>query len=115
MTVEAILDQCLEDIRQRHASVADCLARYPEYAKDLEPLLRAALALEQAADVQPTPEFKRGLRERIMNFSKPDETKSIQNLLSRSDAPQESASEDADIDSQDRESRTPVSFVPPTK
>jgi hypothetical protein len=115
MTIEAILDQCLEDIRQRHASIADCLARYPEHAKELEPLLQAALAFEQAASVQPTPEFKQALRERILSFSKPDETKPIEDLLSASDAAQKSVSEDADLDSQDQESPTSVSLVPPTK
>lgn len=115
MTIEAILDQCLEEIRQRHASVADCLARYPEHADELEPLLQAALALEQAAPVQPTPEFKQALRERILSFTKPDETEPIQDLLSTSDAAQKPVSEDADPDSQDQESPTSVSLVRPTK
>jgi hypothetical protein len=115
MTIEAILDQCLEDIRQRHASIADCLARYPEHAKQLEPLLRTALALEQAAGVQPTPEFKQGLRARILGFSKPEETEPIQGLLSSSDAAEKSGSKDADLDSQDQESPTSVSLVPPAK
>ncbi len=115
MTIEAILDQCLEDIRQRHASIADCLARYPEHAKELEPLLQVALAMEQAADVQPSPEFKRGLRERILSFPKPEETEPIQDLLSASDAALKSHSEDADLNSKDQESPTSVSLVPPTK
>lgn len=115
MTIEAILDQSLEDIRQRQASIADCLARYPEHAEELEPLLQAALALEQAADVRPTPEFKQGLRERILSFSRPEETKTIQDLLSPSDAPQKSVPENPDLDSKGQQSPASVSLVPPTK
>ncbi len=115
MMIEAILDQCLEDIRQRRASIVDCLARYPEHAKELEPLLHAALALEQAADVQPTPEFKHALRERILSFSETKETRSVQDLLSSSDAAQKSDSDDADLDSHDPESPASFSLVPPRK
>ncbi len=86
MTIEVSLDQCLEEIRQGRASVADCLSRYPEHAKQLEPLLKAALALEQLPDLKPSNEFKRGLRERILNFDKPEETEPIRDLLSDSDA-----------------------------
>ncbi len=71
--IEAILDQCLEDIRENHASLEDCLAKYPDYAQELKPLLQAALALEQAADVRPTKDFKDKLRERILNFSDPED------------------------------------------
>ncbi len=115
MTIEAILDQCLEDVEQRHASIANCLARYPEYAMELEPLLRAALALGQAAHLKPAPEFKQALRERIMSFSKPQETEPIRDLLSSSDAAPKSASKDPIPDSKDKESPTSISLVPPTK
>ncbi len=86
MTIEEILDECLEDIRRRHATMADCLARFPGHANELEPLLQVALGLEQAADVRPTEEFKRGLRERIQSFCKPEETSIVKDLLSASDA-----------------------------
>ncbi len=69
--IEAILDQCLEDISLKHATLDECLAKYPDYAAELKPLLEAALALEQATDVRPTAEFKDKLRERILNFSDP--------------------------------------------
>lgn len=86
MTIEAALDQCLEDIRQHRASVADCLARHPEHARELEPLLLAAIALEQMPDVLPSAEFKRGLRERILSFDKRDAIEPIRDLLSSSDS-----------------------------
>ncbi len=106
MTIEAILDQCLEEIRQGRASLADCLGCHPEHAKELEPLLQAALALEQMPDLKPSTEFKRGLRERILNFDKPEETEPIRDLLSSSDAR---------LDSEKQESATPVSSVPAKK
>jgi hypothetical protein len=106
MTIEAILDQCLEEIRQGRCSLADCLGRYPEHAKELEPLLKAALALEQMPDLRPSNEFKRGLRERILNFDKPEETEPIRDLLSSSDAR---------MDPEKKQSHTSVSPVPAKK
>ncbi len=88
MTIEAILDECLDAIRQRRATIAECLARYPDQAAELEPLLKAALSLDEAPDVQPSPEFKRALRERIMGFTRPEEGKGLEDLFARSDADQ---------------------------
>ncbi len=71
--IEAILDECLQDICLNHASLESCLARYPEYAAELKPLLEAALALMQAAEVRPNQTFKDKLRARILNFSDPED------------------------------------------
>ena len=71
--IESILDECLEEIRAGRATVAACLARYPEYADDLKPLLEVALALEQVPDVKPSEEFKRSTRELL---SRAGETRS---------------------------------------
>jgi hypothetical protein len=55
---ENILDECLERMRQGE-SVEQCLARYPELAAELAPLLRVAMASQKASStVKPRPEFK---------------------------------------------------------
>jgi hypothetical protein len=56
--IEKILDECLEGLRQGD-SVEQCLARYPEQAAELDPLLGVALASQKASlAVEPRPEFK---------------------------------------------------------
>ena len=37
-----ILDECLESLLTGQETVEQCLQRYPEYAAELEPLLRTA-------------------------------------------------------------------------
>jgi hypothetical protein len=59
---ENILDECLERVLHKGATVEQCLAGYPEYAADLEPLLRTALAASDAAAVKPRPEFRERAR-----------------------------------------------------
>ena len=49
---EAILDDCLSHLREG-ASIEACLARYPEYAVELEPLLRIALRAQELKPVEP--------------------------------------------------------------
>ncbi len=64
--IDAILDQCLDSMFERQATIAECLQRYPEYAKDLEPLLQMAVALQTVQDVQPSSGFKSSLRARLV-------------------------------------------------
>jgi len=53
-----ILDECLERILANGETTEQCLERYPEYAAELEPLLRTAMITNEAIDVTPSPEFK---------------------------------------------------------
>ncbi|MBI4790415.1 MAG: hypothetical protein HY782_25575 [Chloroflexi bacterium] len=69
--IELILDECLEDIRAKRATVADCLARRPNVAADLAPLLEMALAIAGVPEVRPSEEFKRATRERLLRLSPP--------------------------------------------
>jgi hypothetical protein len=63
--IENILDECLEGLRQGD-SVEQCLARHPERAAELEPLLRVAKASQKASlSVEPRPEFKARARNEI--------------------------------------------------
>ena len=53
-----ILNECLERLLIYGETVEQCTASYPEYTAELEPLLRTALASQQASAVQPRPEYK---------------------------------------------------------
>lgn len=71
LPIDEIVDRCIEDIRGGRATVEECLRRYPERRRDLEPLLRAAAAMsalsrgEQATapDPQQRLAFMAALRE----------------------------------------------------
>lgn len=52
-----ILNECIERVLDGE-SVESCLAAFPEYAAELEPLLRTAVATWNATDVLPRPEFR---------------------------------------------------------
>ncbi len=73
--IESILDQCLEDIRARRATLAQCLARYPEHAEELKPLLEMALAIEEIPDVKPSDEFKRATQDLLSRLGQMDSSK----------------------------------------
>jgi len=49
---EAILDESLSRLKQKE-SIEACLGRYPQYAAQLEPLLRTALEVEVLKDTEP--------------------------------------------------------------
>lgn len=65
--VEEILQSCLDLIRTRQETVDSALARYPEKADELRPMLEAATWLhEQRQVVAPRPEFLAESRQRLM-------------------------------------------------
>lgn len=61
-----VLEECLELVRGRKATVEECLERYPDLREKLEPVLRTALVLEATPKVEPAPSFKSALRMRLM-------------------------------------------------
>ena len=62
-----ILNDCTERLLQGD-SVEQCLARYPEQAAELEPLLRVALAARKTSSaVEPRPEFKARVRREVQS------------------------------------------------
>ncbi len=69
MTIQEALDRCLEDISVGNLSVDECLARYPQYASQLRPLLRTAARLEAANEVRPSRAFKSNLRKQLTSDS----------------------------------------------
>ena len=52
-----ILNECLDRVL-RGETIERCLQSYPDQARELEPLLRTALAAKQAVYIQPRAEFK---------------------------------------------------------
>jgi len=56
--IEAILIQCIDDIKVGKASLEDCLDRHPDVRHELEPLLRVALSIKEPADTRPSDAFK---------------------------------------------------------
>ncbi|MEA1959506.1 MAG: DUF5667 domain-containing protein [Chloroflexota bacterium] len=56
--IEDILARCIADVKAGRAGIEDCLARYPRFSDELEPLLRLALSIEPPAEVEPSQAFK---------------------------------------------------------
>jgi len=64
--VEEILAQCIEDIKVGKASLSDCLERYPDMRRELEPLLKIALSIKEPSDIRPSDAFKIRARVNLM-------------------------------------------------
>src|SRR5512140_202174 len=63
--LEAILDICLYQLEDGESDIDECLARYPEHAGELKPLLRAATKLSIAREVLPDPSYKARARTQL--------------------------------------------------
>ena len=63
--LETILDICLYQINQGESSIDECLARYPEHATQLQPLLLAATKLTRGREVMPDPSYKMRARSQL--------------------------------------------------
>ncbi len=64
---EAVLEACLQALREGHADIDACLRRYPAHADALRPQLIAALKLMAAYDgTQPSGQFASAARERFL-------------------------------------------------
>jgi len=63
--LETILDACLNQIEDGESSIDECLARYPEHAAELKPLLTAATRLARGREVMPDPAYKTRARTQL--------------------------------------------------
>lgn len=63
--LEKALASCLERV-EHGESLESCLARYPEMASDLGPLLRTAILVRQTSRATPRQEFRAAGRRRLM-------------------------------------------------
>ncbi|MCD5401406.1 DUF5667 domain-containing protein [candidate division NPL-UPA2 bacterium] len=66
MKIEDILAECIEEVKAGRSSVDDCLAKYPSLAKQLAPLLRLALEIQEPPEVKPSTAFKVRARVQLM-------------------------------------------------
>jgi hypothetical protein len=67
---ELVLDECLTQLASGASSLDEILARHPEHAAQLSPLLQAALRFDVAQNVQPSPAFKARARGQLTNYMK---------------------------------------------
>ena len=63
--LETILDTCLYQIEEGESNIEACLARYPDHAEELKPLLMAATRLARAREVVPDPSYKARARTQL--------------------------------------------------
>lgn len=63
---DARLHECLEALIEGRWDLDACLARYPEDAEALRPMLEAAIVTSRAYDVEPRAEFATSARERFL-------------------------------------------------
>lgn len=61
-----VLDECLTLLAEERASVEECLARYPQYADDLRPLLEVALKMRRVPQPIPRPPAAAAGRRRML-------------------------------------------------
>jgi hypothetical protein len=66
--LETILDICLYQIEEGESSIDECLARYPEHAAQLQPLLLAANKLTRAREVVPDPSYRMRARTELNTY-----------------------------------------------
>lgn len=62
---EAIVEECIDQITSGESSLEECLARYPQYEAQLEPLLYTAVLLGEAKDVRPSPFLRVHIRSEL--------------------------------------------------
>jgi hypothetical protein len=65
---QRILEECLMRLSDDASTLAECLARYPEYTAQLSPLLETALLLDLAHDVKPSPTFNAYTRDALIQY-----------------------------------------------
>ena len=62
-----VLDDCLERIINRGDTIEHCLEIYPEWADELEPLLRTAVSVKEATSFKARPEFQMATKSKLMS------------------------------------------------
>ncbi len=67
--LDIILDKCLEEMRTRHATIGECIRRYPGSKSDLTPLLEMASELAKLPAIHPSAKFKRTTRNGLLGKS----------------------------------------------
>lgn len=82
MKKEEILAICIEEIRSGKSTVEDCIARYPEFGKELQSLLKITSSLKVEI-VKPSMEFKQRAKRRLFEEMQSSPEKISQSILIR--------------------------------
>lgn len=61
------LDNCLQQLAAGKASLAQCLARYPQYAAELRPLLETAMRFRQGRAMRPSGAVRDRTRSKLLS------------------------------------------------
>ena len=72
--LDDILNECIDRLLAGE-SVEQCLQRYPDQSRELEPLLRSASATQQASFIRPDPQFKAEARYNVLSKVQADARK----------------------------------------
>jgi hypothetical protein len=67
---EAILEACVEEIAEGESSLEECLARYPQYAAEMEPILLTATQLKSGRELKPSPFLRGRIRAELNHAAK---------------------------------------------
>ena len=80
------LEDCLTKLSNGTATLDECLARYPEHADQLKPLLQTVLLLNRGRDVTPSPTFNAYTHSAVVQYirSHPRQPRNIMPLFQRS-------------------------------
>ncbi len=68
--IQDVLNDCLEGILIRNETDVSCLSRYPDYSKELKPLVETIKAAHTASNISPNPSFRAQARyefHRVLN------------------------------------------------
>jgi hypothetical protein len=81
--LEGILDSCLNDLKRGASTLDECLARHPEHAAQLKPLLQTAARVERGGRSQgPSAGFKARTRARLIQHMEAHPRRIIRGSLS---------------------------------
>jgi hypothetical protein len=64
--IEVILTECIKEIKSGQATIKQCLERYPAVRRELEPLLKMALDIQEPPPFQLDPAYKQSARARLL-------------------------------------------------
>ncbi len=64
--IEIILTDCIKEIRSGKATLKDCLERYPSFRRELEPLLKMALNIQEPPAFYLEPSYKRSAKAQLL-------------------------------------------------
>ncbi len=83
--IETILTECIKDIKSGRATLAECLNRYPSRRRELEPLLKVALNIQEPPVVELDSSYKQAAKARLLqqiSTAKVEKPRAFTNIFS---------------------------------